>query len=96
MYRLLPSGSVGSCTAHLCLLTRRHNNWPIVRDNILLISDDEIVSAMKLIWERMKLVVEPSGAVAMAAVLANKLSTGTNNVGIMFSGGNVNLEKLPW
>ncbi|RMX69124.1 hypothetical protein DD238_002419 [Peronospora effusa] len=77
----------------------RDNNWPIVRDfvdDILLVSDDEIVSAMKLIWERMKLVVEPSGAVATAAVLANKLSAGINNVGIVFSGGNVDLEKLPW
>ncbi|KAF4322674.1 hypothetical protein BBO99_00002740 [Phytophthora kernoviae] len=77
------------------------NNWPVVRDfvdDILLVSDDEIVAAMKLIWERMKLVVEPSGAVATAALLANKLpaSTGIKNVGIVFSGGNVDLEKLPW
>ncbi|KAK1929049.1 putative serine racemase [Phytophthora citrophthora] len=75
------------------------NNWPIVRDfvdEILLVSDEEIVSAMKLIWERMKLVVEPSGAVATAAVLAHKLPKGINNVGIVFSGGNVDLEKLPW
>uniref|UniRef100_H3H0Y8 CCR4-Not complex component Not N-terminal domain-containing protein n=1 Tax=Phytophthora ramorum TaxID=164328 RepID=H3H0Y8_PHYRM len=75
------------------------NNWPVVRDfvdEVLLVSDDEIVSAMKLIWERMKLVVEPSGAVATAAVLAHKLPAGINNVGIVFSGGNVDLEKLPW
>ncbi|KAE9118334.1 hypothetical protein PF005_g8657 [Phytophthora fragariae] len=75
------------------------NNWPVVRDfvdEILLVSDDEIVSAMKLIWERMKLVVEPSGAVATAAVLAHKLPAGIANVGIVFSGGNVDLEKLPW
>lgn len=75
------------------------NNWPVVRDfvdEILLVSDEEIVSAMKLIWERMKLVVEPSGAVATAAVLAQKLPKGINNVGIVFSGGNVDLEKLPW
>ncbi|EGZ22061.1 hypothetical protein PHYSODRAFT_329918 [Phytophthora sojae] len=75
------------------------NNWPVVRDlvdEILLVSDDEIVSAMKLIWERMKLVVEPSGAVATAAVLAHKLPAGITNVGVVFSGGNVDLEKLPW
>lgn len=77
------------------------NNWPVVRDlvdEILLVSDEEIVSAMKLIWERMKLVVEPSGAVATAAVLANKLPASANikNVGVVFSGGNVDLEKLPW
>ncbi|CAH0473825.1 unnamed protein product [Peronospora belbahrii] len=74
-------------------------NWPIVRDfvdDILLVSDDEIVSAMKLIWERMKLVVEPSGAVATASVLANKVPDGLVNVGIVFSGGNVDLERLPW
>ncbi|KAG3113110.1 hypothetical protein PI124_g10274 [Phytophthora idaei] len=76
-----------------------NNNWPVVRDfvdEIILVSDDEIVSAMKLIWERMKLVVEPSGAVATAAVLAHKLPAGITNVGIVFSGGNVDLEKLPW
>ncbi|KAG7386497.1 hypothetical protein PHYPSEUDO_015597 [Phytophthora pseudosyringae] len=75
------------------------NNWPVIRDfvdEILLVSDEEIVSAMKLIWERMKLVVEPSGAVATAAVLAHKLPAGITNVGIVFSGGNVDLEKLPW
>ncbi|KAG6971963.1 hypothetical protein JG688_00004209 [Phytophthora aleatoria] len=76
-----------------------NNNWPVVRDfvdEIILVSDDEIVSAMKLIWERMKLVVEPSGAVATAAILAHKLPAGITNVGIVFSGGNVDLEKLPW
>ncbi|OWZ22968.1 Serine racemase [Phytophthora megakarya] len=75
------------------------NNWPVVRDyvdEIILVSDGEIVSAMKLVWERMKLVVEPSGAVATAAVLAGKLPTGITNVGIVFSGGNVDLERLPW
>ncbi|KUF94279.1 serine racemase [Phytophthora nicotianae] len=79
--------------------TLGNNNWPVVRDfvdEILLVSDDEIVSAMKLIWERMKLVVEPSGAVATAAVLAHKLPAGITNVGVVFSGGNVDLEKLPW
>ncbi|KAL7993843.1 putative pyridoxal-phosphate dependent enzyme, CCR4-NOT complex subunit/5 domain superfamily [Plasmopara halstedii] len=75
------------------------NNWPIVRDfvdDILLVTDDEIVWAMKLIWERMKLVVEPSGAVATAAVLTNKLPAKVTNIGIVLSGGNIDLEKLPW
>ncbi|RLN94133.1 hypothetical protein BBJ28_00022154, partial [Nothophytophthora sp. Chile5] len=77
------------------------NNWPVIRDfvdEVLLVSDEEIVAAMKLIWERMKLVVEPSGAVPAAAVLFNKLpaSAEIKNVGIVFSGGNVDLEKLPW
>ncbi|TDH64757.1 hypothetical protein CCR75_001382 [Bremia lactucae] len=75
------------------------NNWPIVRDfvdEIVLVSDDEIIMAMKLIWERMKLVVEPSGAVATAAVLMHKLPPDIINVGIVLSGGNVDLEKLPW
>lgn len=75
------------------------NNWPIVRDfvdDVVLVTDDEIVWTMKLIWERMKLVVEPSGAVAAAAVLTHKLPLGITNVGIVLTGGNMDLEDLPW
>jgi threonine dehydratase/serine racemase len=75
--------------------------WLIVRDlveRILTVTDDEIVRAMRLVWERMKLVIEPSAAVPLAAVLSDEFSEldGIERVGIVLSGGNVDLENLPW
>ena len=53
---------------------------------------------MRLAWERAKLLIEPSAAVAVAAVLAEpfRALTGLERVGVVLSGGNVNLDKLPW
>lgn len=62
--------------------------------DILTVSDDEIIAAMRLVYERMKLVVEPSGVVPLAAVLKNKELFAGKRVGIIFSGGNVELKKL--
>ena len=62
--------------------------------DILTVSDDEIIAAMRLVYERMKLVVEPSGVVPLAAVLKNKELFVGKRVGIIFSGGNVELKKL--
>lgn len=63
---------------------------------ILLATDPQIVEAMRLLYERMKLVVEPSGAVPFAALLANKERFAGKRVGIILSGGNVDLGKLPF
>jgi len=63
---------------------------------ILTVSEEDIVRAMRLLWERMKLVVEPSGAVPLAAVLAHKEELAGKRVGLILSGGNVDLERLPW
>ena len=73
--------------------------WPIVRDRverIFTVTDDQIRAAMRLVWERMKLIVEPSGAVGLAAILTDEFQavSGTNRVGIIFSGGNVNLDAF--
>lgn len=66
-------------------------------DDVALATDTQIAAAMKLIWERMKLIVEPSSAVALAALLAGKLPlAGVKNVGIVITGGNVDLDHLPW
>lgn len=62
-------------------------------ENIYLVNDEEIVSAMKLIWERMKIIVEPSGAVPLATVLKNKDTFLNKKIGIIISGGNVDLSK---
>ena len=63
-------------------------------DRIVLVSDDEIRSAMRFLMSTMKLVVEPSGAVTVGAALTGKLA-GVRKVGLMLSGGNVDLAELP-
>jgi threonine dehydratase len=75
--------------------------WPVVRDlieSVVTVTEDEIVTAMRLAWERAKLLIEPSSAVAIAAVLTpgfRELS-GMTKLGVVLSGGNVNLDRLPW
>ncbi len=59
-------------------------------------SEDAIVSAMRTIWERMKIIVEPSSAVPLAAVLEHKAAFSGKRVGIVVSGGNVDFDRLPW
>lgn len=63
---------------------------------VLTVSEEQIVSAMRLIWERMKLVVEPSAAVPLAAVLAAPEQFRGKRVGLVLTGGNVDLARLPW
>ena len=74
--------------------------WPIVRDHlhaVLLVDDDAILSAMRLVWERAKIVIEPSAAVGVAAVMCHaEQLNGCSRVGIILSGGNVDLDTLPW
>lgn len=65
-------------------------------EDVLLAEEDEIVAAMRLIWERMKIVVEPSSAVALAAILANRPLFSGRRVGVILTGGNVDLHSLPW
>jgi threonine dehydratase len=65
-------------------------------EGILTVSEEGIVRAMRLLWERMKLVVEPSGAVPLAAVLEHPERFAGRRVGLIISGGNVDLERLPW
>ncbi|NPD47827.1 MULTISPECIES: threonine/serine dehydratase [unclassified Lentimicrobium] len=73
------------------------HTFPIIRDKveeIFLVNDDEIKSAMRLIWERMKIIVEPSSAITFAAVLKNKEIFKNQKVALILSGGNVDLEKF--
>ena len=65
-------------------------------DGILTVSEEAIIAAMRQIWEVMKIVVEPSAAVAYAAVLEKKLPVEGRKVGIVLTGGNLDLDKLPW
>ena len=65
-------------------------------DDILTVSEESIIQAMRLIWERMKIIIEPSSAVPMAAILENKNSFRGMKIGILLSGGNVDLGNLPF
>ena len=65
-------------------------------DDIVTVSDEAIVAAMRGIWETMKIVVEPSGAVPYAAVLEGRVDLRGRRVGLVLTGGNVDLDALPW
>ena len=64
--------------------------------DILLAEEQEIIDAMYLIWQRMKIVVEPSSAVTLATIFKNKERFAGKRVGVILTGGNVDLKKLPW
>ncbi|TVR43363.1 MAG: pyridoxal-phosphate dependent enzyme [Bacteroidia bacterium] len=73
--------------------------FPIIMEgaeDILTVSEDAIIRAMQLIWERMKIVVEPSAATVLAAVIEHPLHFAGKNTGLILSGGNVDLYRLPW
>ncbi|MBV5313261.1 MAG: pyridoxal-phosphate dependent enzyme [Prolixibacteraceae bacterium] len=73
--------------------------FPIILNNvnqIVTVSEESIVAAMRMIWERMKIIIEPSSAVPLAAILENKVDVKGKKVGIILSGGNVDLGKLPF
>jgi len=65
-------------------------------EDILLASEEDIVDSMKMIWQRMKIVIEPSSAVALATILKNKNTFAEKRVGVIITGGNVDMNKLPW
>ncbi|MGR3757030.1 MAG: beta-hydroxyaspartate dehydratase BhcB [Tranquillimonas sp.] len=64
--------------------------------DVLTASEQEIVDAMQLIWKRMKIVMEPSSAVPLATILKNPEVFAGKRVGVIITGGNVDLNKLPW
>ena len=75
------------------------NTFPLVRTHvseIVTTSEEAIVRAMRLVWERMKVVIEPSAAVPLAAIMEGKLDIKGKRVAIVLSGGNVDLDALPW
>ncbi|MGI9013937.1 MAG: pyridoxal-phosphate dependent enzyme [Phycisphaerales bacterium] len=76
--------------------------WPIIRAHvnaIVTVSDAEIIAAMRLIWERMKIIIEPSAATVLAVVMSAAFREQVDSlarVGVILSGGNVDLDHLPW
>ena len=104
-YRSLQSGKIesnesGATTIADGLRTfLGDRNFPIIKENverIIRVEEEEIIEAMKLIWERMKIIVEPSSAVAFAALLKEKEKFKNKTIGIIISGGNVDLKHLPF
>jgi threonine dehydratase len=74
-------------------------NFPIIKkhvERIIRVTENEIISSLRLIWERLKIVCEPSCAVALAALIREKENFKNKNIGIIISGGNVDLSKLPF
>ena len=73
--------------------------FPIIQryvDDVVTVSEDAIVSAMRTIWETMKIIIEPSAAVPYAAIAERKIDIAGKRVGIILTGGNVDLDALPW
>jgi threonine dehydratase len=73
--------------------------YPIIKKyvhQIVTVTDTFIINAMRLVWERMKIIIEPSAAVTLGAILEKKLDVIGKRVGIILSGGNVDLDNLPW
>jgi threonine dehydratase len=100
-YRSLKSGKIEQAQSNTIadgLLTNLGDKtFPIIQQNvkeIILVTDEEIIAAMRLIWERLKIIIEPSCAVPFAAVLKAKSKFLGKRVGIILSGGNVDLDKV--
>ena len=74
-------------------------NFAIIQryvDDVVTVSEEAIISAMRTIWETMKIVIEPSAAVPYAAILERAIDVNGKRVGIILTGGNVDLDALPW
>jgi threonine dehydratase len=73
--------------------------FPIIQalvEQIITVSEAAIILAMRITWERAKIIIEPSAAVPLAALLENKVNLSGCRIGLILSGGNVDLDKLPW
>ncbi len=103
-YRSLQSGIIETNTATNTIADGLKTqlgdrNFPIIQqhvERIIRVAEEEIVNAMRIIWERMKIICEPSCAVAFAAVLREKEQFADQKIGVILSGGNVDLGNLPF
>ena len=95
---LLPSNPPNTIADGL-LTSLGDKTFDIIRKHvkeIVLVTEEEIIAAMRLVWERMKIIIEPSSAVPIAAAIKSKDRLKGKRVGIIISGGNVDLGKLPF
>ncbi len=65
-------------------------------DEIVTVTVEQIVAAMRLVWERMKIIIEPSCAVPVAALMFGEVKLDGRRAGVILTGGNVDLDRLPW
>lgn len=89
----------GNTIADGLLTTLGNRNFAIMMelvDDVLTARDDSIVLAMRLIWQHMKVIIEPSSAVPLACLLEHKVALHGRKVGIILTGGNLDLDSLPW
>jgi threonine dehydratase len=100
-YRSLKSGKIEQAQSNTIadglLTTLGDKTFPIIRDHvkeIITVTDEEIIVALRLTWERLKIIIEPSCAVPLAAVLKSPEKFKGKRVGIILSGGNVDLDKV--
>ncbi|MBU1013875.1 MAG: pyridoxal-phosphate dependent enzyme [Bacteroidetes bacterium] len=96
--RLIPSINPNTIADGL-LTSLGSITFPIILnhvDQIVTASESAIIEAMKLVWDHMKIIIEPSSAVPLATILENKFESQNKKIGIIISGGNVDLAKLPW
>jgi threonine dehydratase len=73
--------------------------FPVISDlvdDIITVTEEEIIDSMRMIWERLKMIVEPSSSITLGAVLKNKDRFNGKKIGLIISGGNVDLDHLPW
>ena len=98
--RMLPQENPNTICDGL-LTSMGENTWNILKDHlndIYTVSDDDVIKAMKLIWERMKIIIEPSCATPVAVVMSPEFKQleGIEKIGIILTGGNIDLSKLPF
>tara|TARA_Y100000589_G_scaffold133642_1_gene127643 strand:+ start:1118 stop:2074 length:957 start_codon:yes stop_codon:yes gene_type:complete len=98
--KLLPQENPNTICDGL-LTSMGENTWNILKDHledIITVDDEEVITAMRLVWERMKIIIEPSCATPLAAILTPEFKKLENieTIGIILTGGNVDLSKLPF
>lgn len=96
--RIIPSVNPQTIADGL-LTSLGERTFPIIREHverIVTVSESAIIQAMKFIWERTKLVIEPSAAVPIGLLMERKIDLQGTRVGVILSGGNVDLDRLPW
>jgi len=100
-FRSLKSGKIEQAQSNTIadglLTSLGDKTFPIIQENvkeIITVTDDEIIDALRLVWERMKIIIEPSCSVPLAALLKEKERFAGKRVGIILSGGNVDLERV--
>jgi threonine dehydratase len=93
--QVLPVSTIADgATTAMSAMTFNVMTW--LAHDVVSVSEESIVLAMRLIWERLKIVVEPTCALPLAAIIEGKADVRGQNVGLILTGGNVDLDRLPW